>query len=363
MRVVDEGAVFTGTAGTRTASCCFPSLTRVGARWVATWRAGSTKDSADGAILASHSDDGGASWSSPIQPWSSAGEELRFAPIATIDGELWAAIMRVDRSGKTRPLFNPATEGLLPVRTWLSRSLDGGESWSPPLDLGEGPRKCPSPLTGPVMQLAGGILAMPFETNKPFDDPSPWLHAAAFRLSRDGGQTWDESCTVMTDLAGQRMYWDQHHARNASGQHIAAFWVYDRQANQDATIHLASADVSGLEWSRPWDTCIRGQIAHPILFDDGRLLMVYVDRYGERGIFARVSRDAGKTFDSEVLCVYRHPNPTKGLADSTGEYLDDMNLWTFGRVEGFADGDGRALLLFYAGSSSSARIAWVCVEL
>lgn len=366
MRLVDQGVVFQGTAGSRTASCCFPSLAKHGERLVVSWRVGSSKDSADGTIYVSHSDDRGGSWSPPTQPWEgdcagSGAGELRYAPLAGIDDRLWAAIMRVDRSRSGLSLFNSRTEGLLPVSTWLSRSSDGGESWDTPIDLGAGPLNVPSPLTGPIMRLPGDVLAMPFEVNKAYDDPTPWRHAAAFRLSRDGGRTWDECQEVMSDADQRRMFWDQHHARNTSGQHVAAFWVYDRGAGADSSIHLARARSNGLEWSRPWDTGIRGQVAHPVLFDDGRLLLVYVDRYGERGIYGKMSYDAGVSFAPQTLTLYQHPHPTQSAGETCGAYLEDMNLWTFGRIEGVRDGDSEAALVFYAGSSTVTRICWARV--
>jgi len=40
-----------------------------------------------------------------------------------------------------------------------------------------------------------------------------------------------------------------------------------------------------------------------------------------------------------------------------------MNLWTFGRVDGLAESNRQALVIYYSGDAASTQIYWARVEL
>ena len=69
---------------------------------------------------------------------------LKFAPITRLDGDrLIMVCLWIDREAfPGQPLFNPVTEGCLPMSILLADSPDGGETWSPwrvvpmPADVG-----------------------------------------------------------------------------------------------------------------------------------------------------------------------------------------------------------------------------------
>src|SRR5687768_1160325 len=358
MKLIDQGVIFSNTADSPTANCCFPSIARLDERTlVASWRIGSQKDSVDGTVLISHSEDNGRTWGKPIEPFPTVYKgvqgDLRYGPVSALSGgRMMISLMWVDHSEPSLPFFNPETEGLLPIRTLLYDSTDGGRTWGELREMDDAPYRSPMPATGPIFEAEDGTLVYPFEVNKHYNEPQPWRHAAALKLSTDGGRTWPGHVEIANDPSGKVMYWDQHHARGPNpGERLVAFWVYDRANNRDGPIHLARSTDDGRTWSKPWDTRIQGQVAHPI-FLGRRLLLVYVDRFGSRGIRARVSDDGGRSFGSEELSVYQQPSAKadRGEGADPSQYLQDQGLWTFGRVEGVSDRGGEsATFSFYAG--------------
>ena len=64
----------------------------------------------------------------------------------------------------------------------------------------------------------------------------------------------------------------------------------------DTTVHLIRSTDRGQSWTKPWDTEIQGQITQPVYLPDGRLLLIWVDRFGTRSIRAAISTDHGQTF-------------------------------------------------------------------
>ena len=55
-----------------------------------------------------------------------------------------------------------------------------------------------------------------------------------------------------------------------TGRVAAAFWTYDRDAEDDIDIHFAWGDPATGEWEEPRPTGISGQIAKPVVLQDGR---------------------------------------------------------------------------------------------
>jgi hypothetical protein len=360
MRVTPVKLLFQGTAGTRTTSCCFPSIAAISdSHLIATWRVGSSKDSGDGTIFLAESGDGGETWSEPRQPFGHqfAPGELRYAPITVISKtHLLAAVMWVDRSDASRPLFNPETEGLLETRTLIYRSTDCAKSWQLISEIDDSPYKSPLAITGPILKF-GDRLACPFEVNKPYESTDPWRHAAAIKFSDDGGGSWQEAIEVANDPSGGLMFWDQRHAVREN-ECWATFWTFDRRTKSDGNIHDACSSDAGRTWTTPRDTGLTGQIAHPIWLQDGRRMLIYVDRFQTRSIRFAVESIQGAFNDAGE--IYRHPHAATEAEPGVeaGQYLQDMNLWSFGRPDAVEFRRGFVRVIFYAGNASRTTI-WV----
>lgn len=362
MQLIDQRIIFRGTPGTPTANCCFTALARLpDGTYLVTWRVGSQKDSADGSILLSRSADNGRTWSSPeklpLGPFAEMECEPHYAPLTVLsDGRILAAIMWVDRSNPGLPFFHPDTEGLLPTRTLFCESHDAGCTWSNYRVMDAAPYHSPMPITGPVLPLAGGELACQFEVNKNYDDPQQWRHAAAWKISRDGGQTWPECVEVAHDPAERLMYWDARYALAPDGFCLATFWTYDRNANRDANIHLSVSHDHGRHWSPPQDTELVGQIAHPVFLADGRLVLIYIDRFRTGSIRAVMSDDMGKSFHGEIVVFEQPRNQLPLETSTTADYLQEMDAWAFGRIDALTDSDGQISTVFYSGNRDASNV-------
>ena len=134
MKIVDAGVITQSAPGTGRAAYTFPALLacRDGSLLL-TCRRGSDKDCADEWVELYRSSDGGRRWARiesefPAARVGGALSSLRLVYLTELaDGHLLAASMWIDReTHKGAPLFNPRTEGCLPMGIFLAESFDGG---------------------------------------------------------------------------------------------------------------------------------------------------------------------------------------------------------------------------------------------
>jgi hypothetical protein len=183
-----------------------------------------------------------------------------------------------DRSDPDRPLFDPVTEGILHSKQLMASSSDEGDTWSPWRVLST-PGLTGCAMTGPPLRWPDGTIAFAFESFKEYDDPNPAHHAAWLLVSRDAGRTFDAPFRVAQDPQNTRYYWDQRLCPAGDpGEFVALFWTHDLRAKKDCNVHFLRASIrdQGSELLR--ETNIPGQIAAPLMLEDGRLLACVVDR-------------------------------------------------------------------------------------
>jgi hypothetical protein len=274
-----------------------------------------------------------------------------------------------DRSDPARPLFDPVTEGILHSRQVLSVSADEGWTWGPWTVLPT-PGLSGCAITGPVFRLAGGAIAFAFESFKEYDDPGPPRHGAWLLVSRDGGRTFGRPFLVAQDPAHRVYYWDQRLCRtHLPDEWIALFWTHDRNARRDLNVHLLRGSLREGERAGviPRPTSIPGQIAAPLMREDGTLLAFVVDRGRPGTLKLWRSRDGGETWpEDECLVVHVHDERaalSQGKEDvDFAQYWEDMGKWSFGHPAIRPLGRGRVLLAYYAGSPDFMSIHWARVR-
>jgi hypothetical protein len=294
----------------------------------------------------------------------SSGEIVEVEP-----GKLLLLATWFDGSDPERPFFNPVTEGILPSKQLIAVSTDEGDSWSPWRELSlPGLTGCSS--TGPVLQWPEGTIGYPFESFKEFDDPQPGRHAAWMLISRDGGRTFAAPLQVAQHPEHKVYYWDQRLCIGpASGEYIALFWTHDLEHKKDLTVHLRRASISDhdADTTPLRATPIPGQIAAPLLLEDGRLLAFVVNRGRPGTLTLWQSPDGGLHWPKQdALVVYTHEERaalTQG-ADNIDfkEYWEDMVKWSFGHPAIRPLGKDRVLLAYYAGSPQCLSVRWARVN-
>jgi BNR repeat-like domain len=335
---------------------------------LATCRLGSDREGADGHTLVFASLDRGDSWELRYnglseREWDGWPGETRGWYLAELSpGELTASVLWTDRSDPTAPWVDPTTQGLLGMRTYHLLSTDGGRSWPTRrrIDLGSHPGASP---TGPVVRLADGVLAQPFEHWKDRHDPEPGRPAAWLRLSSDGGLTWPTDVLVAHHPDDALFYWDQRlETHPADGRLVNMFWTHDVTAARDVDVHIAWGTPDGRTWTTPIGTGLPGQHCQPISLGGDRLLAIYSHRIDPPGIRAVTSEDFGRTWDRATEVVVwasdAGDEPGAGGPRSQDQYWNDMGAWQFGHPRGARLPDGEVLVTFYGGGGVSRSARW-----
>ena len=378
MRIVERATVHEAEPGGPRAVAAFPTATVAhDGSLIATYSVGSGKDSDDITLELRRSTDGGRTWSRPERPFSNVLDgvngSVKVGYITRLDGDaLILAALWIDREAYPgAPLFDPETEGCLPMRVVLSDSGDGGRTWSKwraidtPDDVG------PPSLTSPLLRLADGRLLVSIETNKTYRDRSRWLQRVVYMASDDDGQSWSAPWTVVADPTGRIANWDQRTAVALDGRLVSFTWVYDFDAVAYRNITRRLSSDGGLTWTEPDDLGFADQPSIPAILPDGRIVLAWVDRYGSRSIRARAAAavDAPFTPQSEVvLFAVDESPPSRGPGtpegDTTGEALVEMGTWNYGLAYATALPDGDAAVVHYApGSSRGTDIRWLRLRL
>lgn len=372
MRIVERGVLDPAEPGTARAIAKAPALAVLRDGTVlATYRVGSSSDSDDSTVEIRRSRDGGRTWSDPmtLAPAVIGGHRGTHYSAAVTElaaGHLLLVSLWVDRDAfPGKPLFNPDTEGCLPMAILLCDSLDGGTTWSESRTVPTPEEVGPPSLTDPVMVLPSGRLALSIETNKPYVDASRWYQRVVYFYSADRGGTWAGPHTVSADPTGRIFYWDQRVAVWPDGRLASFSWTFDHDANRYLDIHRRITTDEGATWSPPEDLGVTDQAAHPAVLPDGRCVLAWVDRFGDRTIKARLADaiDAPLVPESEVT-IYAQPTAERRRegGEDPGELLDEMGRWTFGRPFGVTLPDGDILVAYYAGRPGAIDIQWARIR-
>jgi len=370
MQIIDTGMISRNAPGTDRANLTFPAVVcLVDGTLMATWHSGATKDGDDETIEVSRSSDHGKTWGTPERPFSIPALNglrgtIKICYMTEIaPGRLIAAAMWVDReSYPGKSLFNPDTEGCLPMAIILADSYDNGVTWSPwrevpmPADIG------PPSLTNPMMQLKDGTLAMSIESNKHYDDASKWYQKVVLMHSTDEGRTWGEPVIAGFDPTGRIFNWDQRAAVAPDGRIGTFLWTYDTEAETYLNIHRRISADGARTWSEAEDLGITDQAAHPADLPNGRTILAWVDRFNTQSIRARLAPAIDGAFDpdSEVV-LYTHPAPTEDDTDQTGAL--GFSVWSFGLPYAETLPDGDVLVVYYAGTETAMDIHWARLAL
>jgi hypothetical protein len=268
------------------------------------------------------SSDEGKTWTKPALVVDSPLDDRNPAFGQADDGALVVGFWRTanyDEKGNYNPKLGKSQT------TWVTRSQDGGKTWSEPAAIDVSDIGLGSPY-GRIITLPDGAMLMAIYGNavrsageKPAGDG---LHSYLYR-STDRGQTWKRLAEIGD---GKEQLTETSILRLADGRIIAA-----ARTRAGATLQTESAD-DGRTWSalRP----LAPVNIHPpdlCLMADGRVLVTLGNRVGPFGVIGIVS-DARGAFDWEK----RFALVTDAVSRDCG-YPSSVTL-----------PDGRALTVYYA---------------
>jgi hypothetical protein len=210
------------------------------------------------------SSDEGRTWTKPVVVNDSAVDDRNPAFGEAKDGTLVVGFWRTARYDD----MGRYNENLdKPVNTWVTRSSDGGKTWSEPQEIDVADIGWGSPY-GKIVTLPDGAMLMPVygEGIRPRGE-KPAVHDEASYLFRstDHGKTW-----IRFSTPGPKRFNETGLLRLSGGRLVAAMRSIGPQ-----DVWLTASDDEGKTWSEP-RTLTPGSVHPPDLLElpDGRVLLV-----------------------------------------------------------------------------------------
>ena len=362
MRIVAQGVISAAERGTARAVAKQCHLVACpDGEILVTYRVGAASDSPEGNGEIRRSRDGGRTWSDAERPWPTSFGGRRgtiYAPALTVLGgeRLLACILWVDREAYPgQVLFNPETEGCLPMKILLADSTDRGRTWSAfrevvmPADVG------PPSLTSPIRRLKSGRLLLSVESNKEYLDTSPWFQRVVYLYSSDEGATWTAPVTTTQDPTGRIRNWDQRVNVAPDGRLATYTWTYDSETVMYADIHRRISADEGATWSQAVPMGITDQAGHFAILPDGRVVLPWTDHFETYSLRARLAASIDDDFDpSTEVVLHQAAGALPGEGTVGGEALLAMASWTFGSPFALPLADGTVLVSAYIGADENA---------
>ena len=230
------------------------------------------------------SDNEGKTWSKPIVVNDSPVDDRNPALGQAANGNLIVGFWRTasyDETGR----YNPRLKK--PRNTWVTRSVDGGQSWSEATELNVSDIGWGSPygkiLTMPdgalLMAVYGGPQRTADEKTERRED-----HSYLYR-STDHGKSWSR----YAECGSGGQFNETALLRLPSGKILAAM-----RSRRGAQVWLAHSTDDGKSWSKPKQ--ITPDNVHPadmVLLPDGRVVMTTGYRVGPFGARGLIGDDEG----------------------------------------------------------------------
>ncbi len=207
-----------------------------------------------------------------------------------------------------------ASERQTALDVWMTRSTDGGLTWS-------GRYQCQvnSPH-GPIQGTDGRLLYAGKELWK-------GEHRVGVCESTDDGQSWQWLATIPTRPGDQAKDYHELHAVQATDGTLIV-QIRNHNKNQVGETLQAESHDDGKTWSDPHGIGVWGLPSHLLRLRDGRLLMTYGYRRRPYGNQARLSTDHGKTWSEPLTVSQDGPSSDLGYPSTvelTGNEL--LTVW------------------------------------
>jgi hypothetical protein len=231
----------------------------------------------DGRIMLVESADGGRTWSTPRVVVDSTVDERDPKIMQMRDGTVLMNFFRTDWTG-----YPPGPVTL--VGTFVTRSADGGRSWSEPVQVGSrmsGPSDVlvgiyhagHAATHGPIVELDNGDLLVPLYGTLPTGGDGP----ASVVRSTDGGRTWPKENESFFGFPSGFSYQEPNVSVLRHGLLLAVI----RSSRNIAYVSWSHDD--GHTWTPPRDTGLPASSHHQLVTHNGDVLLTYGDLSGQFG--------------------------------------------------------------------------------
>ena len=274
------------------------------------------------------SKDDGKTWSKPAVVVDSPADDRNPAFGEAKDGTLVVGFWRTARYDE-HGNYNDKLDK--PINTWVTRSKDGGKTWSEPAEIDVTDIGWGSPY-GKILTLPGGSMLMNVyggAVRKRGEKVAGGEENSYLYRSTDQGKTWKRH-----GQPGRKRFNETGLARLPSGTLLAAMRTADA-----GEVWLTRSKDGGRSWSEPRK--LTPAAVHPadlVLLPDGRVLLVVGYRVGPFGVRGLVG-DAMGRFDW-------------GRRFSL---VDDATSGDCGYPSSVVLKDGRVLTVYYAVRSKEHR--------
>lgn len=264
------------------------------------------------------SSDQGKTWSKPALVVDSPVDDRNPAFGQAKDGTLVVAFWRAAKD-TYRDFDTDAAEQ--PVNTWVTRSSDGGKTWSAPTEIDVREIGYGSPY-GKIVTAPDGTMLMNiygYGVREPGGKLADKVDHSYLYTSRDHGLTWKREATI------GRSFNETGLLLLPSGTLLAAM----RSAGDKASVSLTQSADRGRTWSEP--KLITQPMAHPgdlALLPDGRVLLVSGfrnDPFGIRGVIG----SADGSFDWSKHFVLSNDSTNVDTGYPSSVVLEEGRVLTF----------------------------------
>jgi sialidase-1 len=307
---------------------------------------------------ASHSPDGGATWSSPTRllpdpPGRPTTHSVRTNRVS--DGSVVAMGGLAYRDDPEKSVVNVPTLGYTEMELILTRSVDRGRTW------GAMERIAP-PLVGPafevchsVVELSDGRWVWPTSTWMGWDGDAPNGMNGILLVSEDQGRTWPSYVTDFDRWSENILHWEQSFLELRDGRWLAVAWAVDLDTNQTLPTPYA-VGRDGRTFDHHGQTGFLAQTTKLIELPDGRILAVY-RRNDEAGLWATVARLDGDRWENlETAPLWRGAPSGMSGATNPGDELAQLK---FGFPQMVLEPDGTVFLVFWCEEDCIKNVRWL----
>lgn len=326
---------------------------------------GEAFESVDAATHICQSTDGGKTWSAPRKIFENRYHNGRtysdYGKLTVLpDGRVLVLGYAYYRDDPEKPLGNPQTGGVLDDFIFYAISEDGGKTWGEKHQI-----PCAWGLhaeaSAPLYVLRDGTYITPITGFPNWEGEMTGPMCGRALRSEDGGKTWSDSAVCMQFDAPVTCY-EQRMCQLDSGALVCIGWNENTATGERLPNHYTVSYDSGISWSKPESTGVRGQAASVCALGGEKLLAIHAVRADtdRPGIYGYVIDFSQKTWHVEKELLLWTPNAPVTKDTKMAEIFAFLK---FGQPSAIKLADGSLLLSFWYAQDGQYKTACTPIRL